>query len=43
MPTWGYTVEMSNFTVDAASKTITFTGTASFGGVFDVTLTQIQY
>ncbi|MFV0530977.1 MAG: BT_2262 family domain-containing protein [Flavobacteriales bacterium] len=41
-PIWGYTTNITNFTVNAASKTITFSGIVSFGGVFNVTLNQVQ-
>ena len=41
--TFGGTVTMSNMTVDAANKTINFASTWSFGYVFDVTLTQVQF
>ncbi len=42
-PIWGNTVEISDFKVDAAAKTVTFTGTGNFGnGVFEVILTQVD-
>ncbi len=43
-PAWGNTVEITDFTVDANAKTITFTGTGNFGnGAFKVQLTQVQF
>ncbi|NND33194.1 MAG: DUF5011 domain-containing protein [Saprospiraceae bacterium] len=42
-PIWGNTVEISNFKVDPATKTITYVGSANFGnGEFEVTLTQVD-
>jgi hypothetical protein len=42
-PIWGNTVDITEFTVDAASKSITFTGDGNFGnGTFKVQLTQVQ-
>jgi len=43
LPNWGYAVTVSDFTVDAATKTITYKGTASFGSSWDVTLTQVEF
>lgn len=43
LPIWGYTVGVTGFTVDSATKTITYTGLASFGSAFDVELTQVQF
>jgi len=41
---WGsaYSFTPTNFTVDAATKTITYLTVASFGATFAVTLTQVQ-
>jgi len=41
-PLWGDTSSLTKLTVDAASKTITYTGTTSWGAIFEVTLTQVQ-
>lgn len=42
-PIWGNTVDISEFMVDASTKSITFTGEGNFGnGVFKVQLTQVQ-
>ncbi len=42
-PIWGNVVQISDFTVDAAAKTISFLGTGNFGnGEFTVNLTQID-
>ncbi len=43
-PLWGNTVDVTAFTVDAATKSITFTGEGNFGnGEFKVQLTQVQF
>ncbi len=42
-PIWGNTVDITEFMVDAGSKTITFTGDGNFGnGTFRVQLTQVE-
>lgn len=42
-PIWGNTVDITNFTVDAANKSITFTGNGNFGnGTFKVQLKQVN-
>lgn len=41
-PVWGNVVAVSDFHVDAATKTITYKGTADFGSSWDVTLTQVE-
>ena len=42
-PIWGNIAQISNFTVDAAAKTISYLGTGDFGnGEFTVNLTQIE-
>ncbi len=42
-PNWGNTVVVTDFLVDAETKTISFTGTGDFNnGVFTVELTQVQ-
>jgi len=44
LPTWGNTVEITDFTVNATTKTITYTGTGNFGnGAFKVQLKQVQF
>lgn len=44
IPGFGNVVDLSEFVVDAASKTISFTGTANFAnGTFKVQLKQVQY
>lgn len=43
-PAWGNVVDITDFTVDAANKTIAFTGTGDFGdGEFHIQLEQIQF
>ena len=43
-PIWGNTVDITEFTVDASNKTITFTGDGNFGnGTFKVQLKQVQF
>lgn len=43
-PIWGNTADITLFTVDAASKTITFDGNGNFGnGTFRTQLTQVQF
>jgi hypothetical protein len=42
-PIWGNTVAVTDFTVDAANNTITFTGTGDWGSAFEVTLTKVQF
>lgn len=42
-PIWGNTVDITDFTVDAGNKTITFTGNGNFGnGTFKVQLKQVN-
>jgi len=42
-PIWGNTVDVSEFTVDSGTKTITFTGNGNFGnGTFKVQLKQVE-
>lgn len=42
-PVWGNVVVVSDFTVDAASKTISYHGSGNFGnGEFDVLLKQVE-
>jgi hypothetical protein len=43
-PIWGNTVDITDFSVDAATKTISFTGTGNFGnGEFHVQLKQVEF
>ena len=43
-PIWGNVVDITDFTVDAGAKTISFTGNGDFGnGTFKVQLTQVQF
>lgn len=43
-PKWGNTVDITDFTVDADAKTITYTGNGNFGnGTFKVQLKQVQF
>ncbi len=41
-PIWGNIVEVTEFKVDAAAKTVTYIGTGDWGSAFEVTLTQVQ-
>jgi len=41
-PNWGNAVFVTDFTVDAETKTISFLGTGDWGSEFAVTLTQVQ-
>lgn len=43
-PIWGNVADITEFTVDAANKMITYTGTGNFGnGAFKVQLKQVQF
>lgn len=42
-PIWGNVVTVTEFTVDAANNTITYTGTGDWGSAFEVTLTKVQF
>lgn len=43
-PIWGNVVEITEFTVDAANKTISYTGTGNFGnGTFTIVLKQTDF
>jgi hypothetical protein len=41
-PVWGNMVVVTDFMVDAGTKTVTYTGTGDWGAVFKATLTQVQ-
>jgi len=42
-PVWGNTGDISGFTIDSVTKTITYTSLGNFGnGTFDVTLTLVE-
>ena len=43
-PIWGNTVDITEFKVSPANKSITFTGTGNFGnGTFHIQLTQVEF
>ncbi|MDH5399989.1 MAG: DUF5011 domain-containing protein [Cyclobacteriaceae bacterium] len=41
-PIWGNTVDITDMTIDVATRTISYSTLADFGGVWDVVLTQVQ-
>ncbi|MFY0600208.1 MAG: DUF5012 domain-containing protein [Cyclobacteriaceae bacterium] len=41
-PIWGNVVDITSMTVDPATKTISYSTLADFGGMWDITMTQVE-